>query len=189
MNEYEYDQSVRNSNGVKVRMDGKGDSWACAHRDGLGKSYYMQDIDCLFGAMAFGHNTGEKLFLEYIPDNYQNREKVIRQFGIVSIFDRKFSEGRAFSNENSVSMALYLHICRVFRDHQSIAPKFFYVIGGQEPPWEMIEIDIETGEKTGQRETIGTQENGNIKIEWRDVWEALGLIKLRNEVAKWVSRQ
>ena len=58
----------RHSNGVKVRADGCGDAWAQAHRK-LGPTFNMQDIDALFGIMAFGQNTGDKLFLEYVPDN------------------------------------------------------------------------------------------------------------------------
>lgn len=174
-----YDDTPRNGHGVKQRLDGKGDAWASAHRQELGCNFHMQDIDASFGAVVFGQNTGEKLFLEYVPDNYQNREKRIREFAVIALFDRKATEEAAFANHSTVSRAFYLWQCRVFGTKQPIDPKFFLVIGRQEPPWKMIEVDIFSSETTGVTATINAG-------EWHEVWRTLGLTDMRNEIAKWL---
>lgn len=178
--EYEFDPTERNSQSVKVRLDGAGDGWANQHRESLAKKFYIQDVDALFGTVVFGHNTGEALFLEYVPDNYQNRRKTIREFGVVAIFDRKSSERAAFGNHNLVSMGLYLWLCRMLGRVQTIKPKFFFVIGGQSPPWTMIEIDIETGEEMRRRD-VDTS-------DWNSIWNELGLLDLRTEIARRIGK-
>lgn len=170
----------RDERGVRVRADKKGDAWANAHRDALGNKYYLQDVDAMFGYVAFGHNTGERLFLEYVPDSYENRGSWIREYGYVALFDRKTSEQAAFSSQNSLSASVYLHLCRRLAAGQPIAPRFFFVIGGQEPPWEMIEISIESGEETGQRAVIRSAS------DWSTIWAALGLADMRNTIKQWI---
>ena len=171
------DTSIRNKHGVKKRIDGKGDGWANEHRDHLAKEFYIQDVDCLFGAVAFGHNTAERLFLEYAPDNYDNHQKTIREFGIVALFDRKKTKNEAFSKRTTVSRGLYLWLCRKLRDVQGIGPKFFYVIGDDKPPWEMIELNIDTGETNLPTITLHSE-------EWTTIWQQLGLLELRQEITK-----
>ena len=178
INEYEFDQTARNPRGVKERLNGAGDAWANQHRESLGSNFYLQDVDAMFGTVVFGHNTGERLFLEYVPDSYENRQNIVREFGVVAVFDRKSSRSAAFGNHNRVSTALYLWMCRTLGKAQSINPKFFFVIGGQSPSWEMVEIDIDTGEELRMME-VGTS-------SWRQIWHALGLLKLRNEIARWI---
>ena len=180
IDEYAFDPTERNNQGIKVRLDGAGDSWANQHRESLPKEFYFQDVDALFGTVVFGHNTGERLFLEYVPDNYKNRNNQVREFGVVAIFDRKSSRNAAFGNHNRVSMGLYLWLCRSLGKIQPIKPKFFFVIGGQSPPWTMIEIDIETGEKI--REAIIDTS------DWSNIWAELELIDLRNEIVKWLNK-
>ena len=97
----------RDSRGVRIRADGKGDGWARAHRQ-LGATFNMTDFDGLMGLVAFAANTGEKLFMEYVPDNYRNRLNLIRQFAIVAMFDRKASREYAFSEANRVSLSWHL---------------------------------------------------------------------------------
>jgi hypothetical protein len=175
--------ALRHQNGTKIRVDGRGDVWADCHRTQLGRHFLMQDVDGLFGNMTFAHNTGEKLFLEYVPDSYKNREKAIRQFAVVALFDRKSSAAWAFSVRNRVSTALYLEMCRRFATGQPFPPRFFYIIGKDSPPWEMIELCIDTGQEVGQRTRIHTMENSN---EWAKLWEAVGLSGLRDELRKFV---
>jgi len=91
----------RHSNGVRVRADGCGDAWAQAHRK-LGPTFNMQDIDALFGIMAFGQNTGDKLFLEYVPDDYRNRGKAVRDFRVIAMFDRKSSRQATFIGDGEI---------------------------------------------------------------------------------------
>lgn len=172
----------RMGNGVKCRHDGQGDAWANEHRSALGSGDYLHDVDTLFGIQVFGHNTGEKLFLEYEPDNFENRAKILRSFAVVAMFDRKSSSGGAFCPENRLSLSFYLWQCRMFAQWQPTPPRFFIVIGGQSPPWQMIELDIYTGKKVG----VPVQVDGS---RFADVWNALGLRKLRRELKSWITEK
>ena len=169
----------RLENGVRARADGKGDPWSEAHRRELGSEYHMQDVDCLFGLTVFGHNTAERLFLEYAPDSWVNRVSKIRRFGVVALFDRKRSDGWAFSDANTLSTAFYLEICRRLGSEQPIAPRFFYVVGGDTPPWTLYELSITTGEQVGEPVVID---------DWRKVWRALGLEDARRVVTEWARK-
>ena len=168
----------RDEFGVRVRRDGQGDGWAEGHRL-LGKTFNMQDLDALFGFVAFGVNGAERLFLEYQPDAYHNASNLVRRFAAVAMFDRKSTITAAFGS--TVSTANYLWQCRCFSMQQPLKPKFFYVVGGQAPPWEMIELDINTGECLGQK-TI----QSNKKEDWLAVWDHLGLASLRKNLREWV---
>lgn len=169
----------RNSNGVKVRKDGRGDAWANAHRIALGNEYLMQDVDICFGITVFGHNTAEKLFLEFEPDDYKHRTSAVRDFAIVALMDRKSSIEAAFAPNNRLSRHFYCWLCRVFTQYQGIAPRFFFAIGGQEPPWRIVEVDVLTDETT----EAGTITRVN---DWAPLWKALNLIDLRNQLRKWL---
>lgn len=177
MSDILFDPSDRQDNGVKVRADGKGDGWANEHREELGHHFYMQDVDCAFGVMGFGHNTADALFLEFVPDDYRNRQKAIRTFGVVGFFDRKSSFGACTSTRNLLSKGVYLHMARCVAHQQSVAPKFFYVVGDNNPPWYMREVDIYTGEWAAPAVEVTSG-------EWKKVWEQLGLLELRNEISK-----
>ncbi len=168
--------------GVKPRFDGKGDAWANAHRQ-LGSTYNMQDVDALFGFHAFGHNTGERLFLEYIPDDYANRGRTIRKFKVVAMFDRKTSIHAAIGYNNSVSLAFYLWLCRTLGNAQGTEPKFFFVIGGQSPPWQMIGVNIHTGQLTSEREVFTSGEG----VEFHRLWARLGLSDIRDALTREVA--
>lgn len=172
------DGNSRLSNGVKVRVDGRGDSWANEHRHQLGNEALMQDLDAMFGFTAFGHNTGERLFLEYVPDSFQNRCSSMRNFGVVALFDRKSTENAAFSSKNALSSNFYRFLCRTIATVQPIPPRFFFVIGGQEPPWMMIEVDICTGQETGNRVEVNSS-------NFRTLWESLGLGCARKVLTRW----
>ena len=172
----------RDNAGVKVRADNKGDPWASAHRS-LGPGFNMQDLDALFGYMAFGQNTGERLFLEYVPDNYVNRYNSVRNFGVVALFDRKASFAAMEHEENTVSKAFYLWLCRALGQCQPVAPKFFYVIGQDSPPWIIIEIALDTGLPTGKEATLLSSSN------WLPVWTVLGLVEHRDLIRQWIDPQ
>jgi len=169
-----------NANCVKRRMDGEGDGWANEHREALGRSWWMQDVDAMFGFEVFGQNTSNRLFMEYVPDDWENHGKVIREYGIIALFDRKCSLEMALAGH--VSAGLYLHNCRVFGKYQGVDPKFFYVIGGQEPPWSLAEIDIHTGERCGD---VVVMPDGN----WQPLWEQLGIVQVRRELCKWIAKR
>lgn len=168
------------ANGVKVRADNGGDPWAYAHRKELGSRYLMQDIDAAFGAMAFGTNSGDTLFMEYVPDGVENKGKSRREFMVIAMFDRKKTESAIA--QSTLSKAFYLHQCRVNRKSQGLSPRFFYVVGEDQPPWKMIEVDIDSGEFTGVDAFIH-------KGEWRQMWSVLGLTQLRDEAEKMIQRK
>lgn len=172
--------NLRLDNGVRARRDGMGDPWANAHREGLGNRFYMNDVDALFGMEVWGANTGERLFLEYEPDNYDNRESRIRRFAYIGMFDRKPSLKAAYHPGNRVSMAVYLDMCRRISMGQPRPMRFFFVVGGESAPWQMVEHDIETGEECGERVLIRGAH------EYREMWQRLGLEQLREELRGWV---
>ena len=169
-------------NGVKDRMDGAGDSWAREHRVQLGNQYLMSDIDCLFGGVVFGQNTGERLFMEYAPDAWENRTKHIREFAMVAMFDRKKTRRAAMSAHNTLATAFYLWLARVHAGNQPKTPRFFYVIGGDNPPWQMMEVDIYTAEVTTKITQLDS-------VDWKTIWNSLGLTDLRNELLSWVEKR
>lgn len=171
MNDYD-------SNGVRTRRDGEGDSWALDHRQ-LGAQFNMIDIDGLIGLVGFAVNTGNRLFVEYVPDGtYNDRFKSIRKFAVVAVFDRKADRGIALGEGNRVSQAFYLWLCRVFAQFQPRPPRFFYVFGQQGPSYEMLEMDISTGT---EMETHRLEKN-----LWKEVWESVGLVVLRQELLAWI---
>lgn len=167
--------------GVKPRYDGGGDAWALAHRN-LGPEFHMHDLDGVFGQLVFSQRTGDRLFLEYVPDNYVNHVKRTREFALVAMFDRKRDRSAALGEPNALSTAFYLWICRKLSMEQPVPAKFFYVIGGQTPPWTMVEVDTATGSVTGREAVI----HGTSHDEMMAVWEALGLVELRKSLRAWI---
>jgi len=175
-----WEYGVRLPNGVKRRVDGRGDAWANAHRNGLGRKHYMNDVDALFGMEVWGANTGERLFMEYEPDNYQNRDRLVRTFAYVGMFDRKSSIEAAHDPRNRVSLAVYLDMARRLSMAQPKPMRFFFVIGGQSAPWLMVEHDIRTGKECGERVWIESQR------DFATMWNRLGLTQLRQTLRRWV---
>jgi len=55
------------------------------------------------------------------------------------------------------------------------------VVGPNNPPWRMIELDIRTGEEVGEH--LLTDAN------WREIWTLSGLDALRGESKRWVERR
>lgn len=169
-------QDNRLSNGVRRRVDNSGDVWANEHRQAFGSSSYMQDLDAVMGVITFGINGVSRLFAEYEPDGWENRNSLIRQFGIVALFDRKKTTRAC--QVSSVSTAFYLHMARVLSTAQPIPVRFFFVVGEQ-PPWQLIELDIETGEQRG------TTYVADIGAE--AIWDDLGLTATRKALHVWLN--
>ena len=174
---------MRLDNGTLARADGKGEAWANEHREALGSNYYLQDLDGLFGLNVWGHNTGNRFFLEYVPDSWENKGRVCREFGVVALFDRKSSIETAQHTRNTLSLAFYLYLCRTHRSMQpdSLAPRFFYVCGDDdEPPWHMYEVDIDTGLRVGAPVELSA------RGDWMPAWKELGLVALRAALRQYV---
>lgn len=161
----------------KSRIDGKGDGWANSRRTSLPSKFACTDIDIEIGAMAYRISTEDRTFYEFVPDAYANRDKLIRYFGLVAIFDRK--NARATINDKCTrATAFQLDLCRTYRDRQGgIAPRFFYVIGkSNDPKWEMVEVNIDTGEMSQDSAWI------NSGMSWLDQWASLGLTFTRSRL-------
>lgn len=171
-------QNERDEQGVRLRMDGGGDEWAAAHRKHAGRDCYMQDVDGLFGFSMYAHNTADKLWLEYIPDNYRNKTNVIRNFALVGVFDRKRSWEVAFNERSTLSRSVYLWLCRTVAERQPTPPRFFYVIGAT-APWQMVEVNITSGVKVGDAMTL----NGE---GWEAMFKTLGIDQLRATLRDWI---
>lgn len=177
MDELPWEDGERHSDGVRTRADGKGDGWAGYHREKLGNGWYMNDVDVLFGCEVWGKNTGEKLFAEYVPDDASNAKSAIRAFGMVAMFDRKRSESAMRHSRSHLSRKFYLWLCRCIASHQGMPPRFFYVIGGDNPPWSMYEVDIYSGQFVNDGDPCILHGDG-----WASLWERLGLRELRDEL-------
>lgn len=169
----------RNDNGVKIRSDGAGDGWADAHRSELPKCCHFGDFDGIVGKINFVQNGQEKLFVEYVCDPYVNAGKLIRKFGYLALFDRKANERVAFGSQGSLGTAVYLETCRRLSAGQPIPCRFFFVIGTNEGPWTIAELDTATGERLNSNEIIEGQ--------WKDLWTSLGLWVGRQQLEKWAA--
>ena len=167
------------TNGVKPRADGKGDGWANAHREQLGPDYHCQDIDGYFGFCAWGANSGDRLFMEHVPDGFKNANNLIREYAVVALFDRKSTTSAARCDRNIKSTSFYLWLCRNLSMAQPFPVRFFWVIGKDNPPWMMQELSIETGEEKEDMITLD-------KPDWRSIWDTIGLTDLRNSLKKWL---
>jgi hypothetical protein len=165
---------VQLNNGVKVRNFGTGDSWSNQHRKSLPKKYLLSDIDGIIGLVQSSEN---KLFMSFVPDNQFG--KIIRDFGISALYDRKDSE--AAIDETALSTSLYLHLARSLAQTQPIAPKFFYVVGTCSP-WTMIEVDITSGKKTGVKAEVAQD-------DWTTFWDTLGISKVHDDLKEWISKK
>lgn len=166
------------ANGVKPRYDKKGDQWAAMHRN-LGPTFNMHDVDAVMGHVSFAENTGDRFFLEYVPDSYQNRYDRVRKFGAVAFFDRKSSLEFALSAKNTLSISFYLWLARAAAVEQPVAPLFFFVVGEQRPPWSLHEVDIYTGELTGKSAMVGAG-------SWSAMWSNLGICAVRDQLRRWI---
>ena len=167
---------------TRPRLDGRGDGWANGHRNALGNESYLQDIDGYFGMLGFTANTGDRLFLEYVPDSYKNRESAIREFGLVAMFDRKRDLQAMHSPKVVLSKAVYLWFCRKIGLSQPVMPRFFYVLGTAEHgPWTLVECDIWTGNEI--REFTLTENF------WKSIWDKIGLEEARRKIQAVVLRK
>jgi len=165
----------RQENGVRRRMDGGGEPWSNDHRDCLGNDFHMQDIDALYGMVQFAKNASEKLFAEYVPDDYENRNEFAREFGLVALFDIKRTRGAAQSARLALSTKWYAWLARVVTFYQEVAPKFFFVIDEGES-YHYLESDIWTGDIVAERTVPKTAKS------WIGCWDELGLVDIRQQL-------
>ena len=170
--------SLRHTSGSKVRVDGGGDGWAGQHRTELGRGNFMQDLDVFAGTLSFATNGQDRVFAEYAPDSYVNARDTVRDFALVALFDRKSTRSAAMSNGNRLSLGFYLSVCRTYAAKQPTFPPHFYFVCGKSQPWEMIKIDIDTGDEL---ETYNYSER-----DWKQVWAESGLKAGRGILSEWI---
>lgn len=174
----------RNDSGVRVRADGGGDLWADRHRLGLDNKAYLTDADSF--TFAVRHRKSEdRVFFEYVPDDWCNFGKSIRSFALLAIFERK-SPGQYQRDLSGLcaqpGVAFLLHTCRLFGQVQPIAPRFFFVFGDDQP-FRLQEIDCIVGYQVGELLTLPILTN---KGDWLPFWKQLGLIDARDKLNAWV---
>lgn len=174
----------RLNNGVRTRYDGGGDEWANQHRKQLNSWNYMTDIDLFAGITVFAQNSAERLFVEYGIGRKPAHEHGAREFVIASLIDRKASLGWAMDPRNKIQTEIYCAMCRMLGVAQMEAPSFLVVIGGQQPPWAVHRVDIETAVicETAEQ-TIESVD------DYKRVWIALGILDKWARLNKWLYGQ
>jgi hypothetical protein len=163
---------ARDSRGVLVRSDGAGDAWAKLHRTHLDRTYLMVDFDGWHVGEPTGEhaeNTEDHLFAEVVPD--WRKSQRIRRYGYIALFDRKATQ--AAVDRAWFTLPVYLHMCRIFTWYQHRPCRFIYVVGGQQPPWHLIELNIHTG-ASGMPLLLDDQ-----KESWINIWATTGLTGAR----------
>lgn len=174
-------------NGVRARQVGREDPWVEAHRE-AGREFYCCDVDGILGLSALGVTSEDRLHVEYEPDPWSQRASedgspnLMREFGIVALFERKTSPAAVQMGGASLALALYLWMCRTLAKLQPFPPRLFLVVGPTEGPWHMQELDIHTGEHTGPRIVLR-------RSTWRAIWEEIGLVGLRDRLRQWLKGQ
>ena len=170
---------------TRLRNDNGGDRWANAHRHNLSDNWYLMDMDGYFGLLAFAANTGNRLFMEYVPDDWKNRESATREFGWVAIFDRKRNEQAMRSSGAKLSKDMYLCLCRRLGRCQPVMPRFFYILGtGEHGPWPLVEYDVWTAKEIGHIATLQNDEFS--KGAWDRIWNSIGLEQARKKIEAWL---
>lgn len=168
---------ARFANGVLARSDGAGDGWAGEHRRALPAQCLMQDLDAVAGVLTFGTNGVDRLFAEYVPDDYAHRNSLVRKFGVVALFDRKTTVQAC--EVSAVSTAFYLHMARTLSAGQPVPVRFFFVVG-QQAPWQLVEVNVETAERMETTELAGGS--------WEATWRCLGLVEARKTLQAWLGQ-
>jgi hypothetical protein len=167
--------------GAKPRYDGRGDAWANYHRHCLPKGCYMTDIDDLLG--TFGINGGARLFLEYHMETETWRQETGTRalaeplFAYVALFDRKHTLVDA--EKGHLSKSIYLDLARKLSNTQPLPVRFFWVIGNDDGPWAMHEVDIATGVVEDDYSYLNHD-------NWESAWETLGLMEARATFHKYL---
>lgn len=168
-----------NSNvNVKPRLlAGTGDGWAAAHRQALGSNWYLSDVDALADSTGAYHGTEDKLFVSAtcLP---VHRLDPAQTLGIVALFDRTQDLGTGLCERKAFGSKMLRNIARLIGLAQGVLPKVFLVAGPDDGPWELVELDIWSGQPAGFRAIL---EAGG---SWAATWEAAGLGKLQRELQR-----
>lgn len=129
----------------------------------------MQDIDGIMWCFR-KKETEDNLYMEYAVGEDE-------QYAVVAVFDRKKQFSDLDSEKTSKTDPFYRYQCRVNSLVQLVPCRMFYIIGGNDPPWHIIEVDIHTGQRGAATEFT--------RDTYEQLWISLGLYKLRDELNKW----
>jgi hypothetical protein len=177
------DWQKRTPNGVAIRRDGKGDSWANDHRS-LGQGWNMRDEDETHRCVWEIDRRENLRFLEMNFDSYENKGKLIRKCGTLCRVDRKATVWRAEKEIDSgaVSIAHMLQECRNDRAMQGGIGGRAFLACGKNYPYTYIELDPFSGEEL--RREILADSSG-----WHDLYERLGLESEKSKLQRWLLTQ
>jgi hypothetical protein len=175
------DWQIRTPNGVAIRRDGKGDSWANDHRR-LGQGWNMRDEDETHRCVWEIDRRENGRFLEIVFDSFENRGKLIRKCGTLCRVDRKASVGRAEQEieAGAVTIAHMLQECRNDRAMQDGIGGRAFLACGKNYPYTYIELDPFSGKEL-RREILPD------KSGWHDLYKMLDLVSEKDNLERWLS--
>lgn len=177
---YAADFQVRDSSGVAIRRDGKGDKWANDHRK-LGKGWNMRDSDETHRCVWEIEHQENRHWVDMVFDNIRNRGKLVRRCGTLCRSDRKSSVGRAEKEieVGAVGIAHMLQECRNDKRCQGGHGGRAFLVCGEDYPYTYIELDPSTGHEA-RRDLLRSQ------FDWHGLYERLGLAAEKQQLEKWL---
>lgn len=177
---YAADFQVRDSSGVAIRRDGKGDTWAMGHRR-LGKGWNMRDGDEVHRCTWEIEHRENMHFSDMVFDSYSNRGRLIRKCATLCRTDRKATVELAEREIESgaVCIAHLLQECRNDKRCQGGRGGRAFIVCGDDYPYTYIELDPITGLET-RRDVLSSQ------LDWHSLYERLGLAAEKQQLEKWL---
>jgi hypothetical protein len=167
---------ARLANGVRVRLDGRGDNFANAHRKGQ-RDLYGMDVDA-YATLELVVGDGEdRIFAEYCLHG----NGPVTESAFVAFFDRKKMRGKQCIADagQMARRAPWLGLCRDLAVSYPVTPRLFWICG-QGAPWDFIEWDV----RSGERLRWWLLESDDITQEWRNI----DLLRDRETLVKWLRR-
>lgn len=174
------DWQIRNSGGVAIRRDGKGDPWAMDHRR-LGRGWNMRDGDEIHRCTWEIEHRENMHFSDMVFDSYANRGKLIRRCATLCRTDRKASVEIAEREIESgaVCIAHLLQECRNDKLCQGGHGGRAFIVCGDDYPYIYIELDPETGMEMRREPLLN-------ELAWHDLYKRLGLDVQKNQLEQWL---
>lgn len=140
----------------------------------------MGDIDGFSGLTVWASESEDALFSEYVVATHAG-DATIQSFATVAFFDRKMSIGAIEGRPGApLSLAYQLDMLVKLGAAQARMPRFFYVLG-EAIPWTLIEVDIQSRQRAKPIQLFGDA------WHWRQTWAQLGLVALRDDLARWLA--
>ena len=175
------DSQIRDSRGVAIRRDGRGDQWAAEHRRKLGNEWHLRDGDQTHRVTWEIECSEDRTFAEMCFDSYKNRGKLIRNCGTLCRVDRKATIEAAERDleHGSPALAHLLSDCRRDRASQDGIGGRAFLVCGRGYPYVYVEVNVDTGEIVGR--TVLEKDSS-----WIEMYESLGLARDRARLEHWL---